>query len=704
MPTKNLGRVSIVPRGTWNTSTVYNRLDAVVHDGSGWLAKKQNIGQTPVEGSDVWQLLAERGADGRQGVDGEPGKGFTIIGHFDTVESLESSVPTPEPGDAYSVGTVRPYDIYTYDGVSFSWFNNGPLQGLDGPPGPTGADGATGPQGAPGPAAAVTSWEVRYQTSTSGTTIPTGTWSENIPEVPDGQFLWTRTQVRYSDGTTTAAYSVSRSGIDGTGSVSTVNNVSPDSAGNVALTASGIPTNDSTSVQSHIDSAEADIKDLQVDFDEISCSFAGCISGKKVSIIGDSISTFNADGYKTEGYAQYYPNTSVPDVTSVEDTWWKKVLDACGCVLEKNAAYSGSRATNTDSSKPSFYARCTTTLLGNPDTILVELGTNDSNGNVPIGEYDYTTAYTSLSEATFATAYIKGIKALKALYPNAQIVCVALNMDVGYRNAICKIAQFLGCKHVTSKDYEKGSGSHPNANGMRQIASAVLSLQNSDSAFRTAVVSTRYIEDGSVYLNNNDYAFGIAPSSNLTGNGITWVGLQNTSDAFVRHYIRADGEYRLRAQVNGKDGNNNVIQNYVYIAVDGSGAPVVVCSNPEAWRKALGLSYASGDTFVTTNVFSESGYVTSSTQTIHLNVVVPKSLENISTVTVQSLVGQIRGISGYVDNSSSTSFDWLSGYTVLADKVSDNVVHIQIKKSTALENVTNNTVVVGNLVMSLAFA
>lgn len=150
MPSKNLGRVSIVPKGTWNANTVYNRLDAVVHNGSSWLAKKQNTGQMPAEGSDAWQLLAERGADGRQGVDGEPGKGLTIIGHFDTVESLESSVPTPEPGDAYSVGTVGPYDIYTYDGGSQVWFNNGPLQGPEGPQGPKGDTGETGPQGPKG--------------------------------------------------------------------------------------------------------------------------------------------------------------------------------------------------------------------------------------------------------------------------------------------------------------------------------------------------------------------------------------------------------------------------------------------------------------------------------------------------------------------------------------------------------------------------
>ena len=150
MPSKNLGRVSIVPKGTWNANTVYNRLDAVVYDGSSWLAKKKNTGQMPGGSSDTWQMLAERGADGRQGVDGKPGKGLTIIGHFDTVESLEASVTMPEPGDAYSVGTVNPYDIYTYDGVLLSWLNNGPLQGVEGPQGPKGDQGDVGPQGPKG--------------------------------------------------------------------------------------------------------------------------------------------------------------------------------------------------------------------------------------------------------------------------------------------------------------------------------------------------------------------------------------------------------------------------------------------------------------------------------------------------------------------------------------------------------------------------
>ena len=59
--------------------------------------------------------------------------------------------------------------------------------------------------------------EVSYQKSTSGTVIPTGSWSANIPSVSDGEYLWTRTLFTYTDGTTTSTYNVSRNGISGLG-------------------------------------------------------------------------------------------------------------------------------------------------------------------------------------------------------------------------------------------------------------------------------------------------------------------------------------------------------------------------------------------------------------------------------------------------------------------------------------------------------
>lgn len=128
-----------------------------------------------------------------------------ILGYFASVEALTEAVPNPNIGDTYGIGEEAPFNLYVYS--ANGWIDNGVPSGPPGPPGPQGNDGAQGP---PGPAAAVTAWEVKYQASASGTTIPTGTWSENIPEVPDGQFLWTRTQVTYSDGTTTTSYSVVR--------------------------------------------------------------------------------------------------------------------------------------------------------------------------------------------------------------------------------------------------------------------------------------------------------------------------------------------------------------------------------------------------------------------------------------------------------------------------------------------------------------
>lgn len=75
----------------------------------------------------------------------------------------------------------------------------------------------TGEKGEAGTSVTVTSTLVAYQAGTSGTVPPTGLWSLSIPKVPEGQYLWTRTTVAYSDGNSTETYTVSRQGADGTG-------------------------------------------------------------------------------------------------------------------------------------------------------------------------------------------------------------------------------------------------------------------------------------------------------------------------------------------------------------------------------------------------------------------------------------------------------------------------------------------------------
>ena len=97
-----------------------------------------------------------------------------------------------------------------------------------------------GEKGDIGTPATITSQAVEYQAGTSGTIIPSGTWTTTIPTVPNGSYLWTKTTVSFNSGSPVISYSVARMGIDGSGSVSTVNNVSPDSNGNITIDAEGI--------------------------------------------------------------------------------------------------------------------------------------------------------------------------------------------------------------------------------------------------------------------------------------------------------------------------------------------------------------------------------------------------------------------------------------------------------------------------------
>ena len=85
-----------------------------------------------------------------------------------------------------------------------------------------------------------------------------------------------------------------------------------------------------------------------------------------------------------------------------------------------------------------------------------------------------------------------------------------------------------------------------------------------------------------------------------------------------------------------------------------------------------------------------TGYVTASTTTIRFMVPTGKSLANITTITCNVCTGGIRGISGYVDGSRDNT-DWTSGYTITCTKATDKIVQVEVKKSSAFSNVTNNT-------------
>lgn len=91
-----------------------------------------------------------------------------------------------------------------------------------------------GEKGDTGDDVTITAQSVQYAESTSGTTPPSQ-WQNTIPSITPGRFLWTKMFVQFSTGEEITSYSVSRAGLDGTGSVNTVNGIGPDENHNIPL-------------------------------------------------------------------------------------------------------------------------------------------------------------------------------------------------------------------------------------------------------------------------------------------------------------------------------------------------------------------------------------------------------------------------------------------------------------------------------------
>ena len=103
------------------------------------------------------------------------------------------------------------------------------------------------------------------------------------------------------------------------------------------------------------------------------------------------------------------------------------------------------------------------------------------------------------------------------------------------------------------------------------------------------------------------------------------------------------------------------------------------------------IFYKSGDTY-SAGYISLSGHITTGTTGVAITLFLPKRLDNITSITINTLKMEARGIKGYL-NSNAGSYDFLndSNYTVNVTKRALNAVSIFIKKSSAFTNVDNNT-------------
>lgn len=154
------------------------------------------------------------GAPGRDGVDGVPGK--SGVGIADTAITYAVSVSgTQEPENGWSEQVpelIKGRFLWT---KTFWRYTDGSHEtgysvAYIGQDGNSGKDGIAGKDGV-----GIAATEVMYASSPSATEAPAGGWSTQVPTVPGGQYLWTRTRWRYTDQTDEIGYSVSRMGEQG---------------------------------------------------------------------------------------------------------------------------------------------------------------------------------------------------------------------------------------------------------------------------------------------------------------------------------------------------------------------------------------------------------------------------------------------------------------------------------------------------------
>ncbi len=202
-----------------------------------------------------------------------------------------------------------------------------------------------------------------------------------------------------------------------------------------------------------------------------------------VSILGDSISTY--EGFNPFGYPVYYKEDRLYDngLESVNDTWWKIVLDSVGGELCVNNSFSGSFVSGMSEYSACSIARCSSLhIQTTPNLVLIYMGTNDRGYNVEIGMDEPDNI------EKFYGSYRTMLERVKRNYPSAKIVCCTLLngylKDIGdntpktyggeYNNAIRQAVQvencFLADIALSGKRYETLDRLHPTKKGHSEIA------------------------------------------------------------------------------------------------------------------------------------------------------------------------------------------------------------------------------------------
>ena len=238
-------------KGKWKSGT-YWYYDEVTHNGSTWICIEPTTTQEPSDSSTDWLKAISKGDTGSQGApgkDGIPGKdgadGKTSYFHikYSPVQNPTASQMTDTPNKY--IGTYVDFvQASSSDPSKYTWAK---FEGGDGIPGTNGENGQTsylhikysddgktftvnngetpgvymgvyvdfvqadsnvfadytwskikGEAGKDGKG--VQSVDVLYYLSSSSTSLSGGSWSTNSPTWVDGKYIWSKTKVVYTDG------------------------------------------------------------------------------------------------------------------------------------------------------------------------------------------------------------------------------------------------------------------------------------------------------------------------------------------------------------------------------------------------------------------------------------------------------------------------------------------------------------------------
>lgn len=155
-----------------------------------------------------------KGDQGQPGQDGEDGKDGIGVSSTETTYSSSTDGNTPPTSGWQATIPTVPPGQYLWTKILWTYTDTSTKTAYTvGKMGENGSDGEDGLPGKDG--VGIENTTIEYAVSSDGQNQPSTGWQTTVPNVPQGQFLWTKITWDYTDGTNETGFAVARYGQDG---------------------------------------------------------------------------------------------------------------------------------------------------------------------------------------------------------------------------------------------------------------------------------------------------------------------------------------------------------------------------------------------------------------------------------------------------------------------------------------------------------